>query len=80
MFLSSVPKHEDQFNKVLEGFLELSLLEIKAWTKTDIEVCLIHDDIAWTSGPVFHPDWYRKYIFPKYKVLFQPLKEKGIKK
>ena len=79
MFLGSVPHNEDRFNRVLEGFLALSMAEVRVWLKTDIEVYLCHDDIVWTSGAVFHPDWYRKYIFPKYKHLWKPLKENGIK-
>lgn len=79
MFLASVPNHEREFDRVLEGFLEMSMAEVKAWLETDIKVYTCHDDIAWTSGAVFHPDWYRKYIFPKYRRLWAPLKEKGVK-
>lgn len=38
-----------------------------------------HDDIVWTRGPVFHPDWYRKYIFPNYRKLYAPAIEAGKK-
>ncbi len=79
MFLSSVPHNEKQFDRVLEGFYELCLIETRAWAQTDLKVFICHDDIAWTTGPVFNPDWYRKYIFPRYKRLWEPLKEKGIK-
>lgn len=79
MFLSSVPHHEDEFDKVLEGFMKLSMAEAEAWSETDIKAHITHDDIVWTAGPVFHPEWYRKYIFPKYKKIWAPLKEKGIK-
>jgi len=78
MFLSSVPHNEKRFDRVLEGFLELSMEEVNAWLKTDMAVYLCHDDIVWTSGAVFHPEWYRTYIFPKYKRLWKPLKEQGI--
>ena len=78
MFLASVPNNEDRFDRILEGFFELTMAEIKAWLKTDMKIYLTHDDIVWTSGSVFHPDWYRKYIFPKYKRLWKPLKENGI--
>lgn len=29
-----------------------------------------HDDIAIGTGPVFNPDWYRTYIFPRYTELW----------
>ena len=64
---------------VLEGFYERTRQYYKAWVKVDIEFFVCHDDIVWTSGAVFHPDWYRKYIFPRYKKLWALLKGKGIK-
>jgi len=30
-----------------------------------------HDDIAMARGPVFRPDWYRKYIFPIYEEVYE---------
>lgn len=44
-----------------------------------VPVVMIHDDIVWTSGAIFHPDWYRAYVFPNYKKLFAPLIESGKK-
>ena len=40
-------------------------------------VIMSHDDIVWTSGPVFHPDWYREFIFPAYKRMWRPLLDAG---
>ena len=50
-----------------------------AFAETDIPVMMVHDDITWDSGPIFHPDWYRKYIFPAYKRLWAPVIEAGKK-
>ncbi len=72
------PNYE-AFNKVLEGFYEITKAEIEAWAETGIKAYITHDDIAWTSGSVFNPLWYRTYIFPKYKKMWAPLKEAGIK-
>ncbi len=80
MFLTGVGADPVRFGEyVLEGFFRLTLANIKAWAKTDIKVFICHDDIVWTKGAIFRPDWYRKYVFPRYKKLWQPLKEKGIK-
>ena len=38
-----------------------------------------HDDIVWTSGAVFHPKWYREFIFPNYRKFYAPLLEAGKK-
>lgn len=80
MFLLSVGTDPERFGEyVLEGFFELTLANIKAWAKTDIRVFTCHDDMVWTQGAIFRPEWYRKYVFPRYKKLWKPLKEKGIK-
>ena len=36
-----------------------------------------HDDMVWTAGPFMNPDFYRTYIFPRYKELWAPLKAAG---
>jgi hypothetical protein len=50
-----------------------------ALAASDVPVVMVHDDIVWTSGAIFHPDWYRKYVFPNYRRLFAPLLEAGKK-
>ncbi|MFH0796292.1 MAG: uroporphyrinogen decarboxylase family protein [Candidatus Omnitrophota bacterium] len=80
MFLLGVGTDPERFGEyVLEGFFQLTLANIKAWAGTDIKVFVSHDDMVWTRGAIFKPEWYRKYVFPRYKKLWQPLKEKGIK-
>jgi len=51
----------------------LALAESKA------PVVMVHDDIAWTSGAFMNPEWYRRYIFPNYRRLFEPLRQAGKK-
>ncbi len=79
MFLTAAGSDYDRFDKVLEGFFKISYANFCAWAETSISVFICHDDIVWSSGPVFHPGWYRKYIFPRYKKLWTVLKEAGIK-
>lgn len=38
---------------------------------------MVHDDIVWTSGAFFQPEWYRRYVFANYKKLFAPLHDAG---
>ncbi len=42
-----------------------------------LPVVMVHDDITWTSGPFYHPDWYREYVFPNYHKFFDPLRDGG---
>jgi len=44
---------------------------------SDVPVVMVHDDLVWTSGAIFHPDWYRRFVFPNYKRALEPLREAG---
>ena len=79
MFLEAAITDEARFDRVLEGFTEISLADCQAWALTDCPVFLCHDDIVWSAGAVFRPEWYRKYIFPRYERLWEPLKAQGRK-
>ncbi len=50
-----------------------------ALAAADVPVVMVHDDIVWTSGPFYDPEWYRTYLFPHYKSYFAPLRESGKK-
>lgn len=73
--------HYDQkrFKNLLDRFGELSLLEFKAWSQTDIKVFISHDDICSTRGPFFSPAWLRRYVFPWYERLWGELRSRGIR-
>jgi len=50
-----------------------------ALAETDVPVVCCHDDIVWASGAIWHPDWYRTYVFPNIRKLWAPLVEAGKK-
>ena len=79
MFLFAARYDEAAFARVLDGFAERNLAQIHAWLDTDLKFFLMHDDIVWTSGPVFPPEWYRKYIFPHYRRFWEPIHAAGKK-
>lgn len=62
----------NRYVKWIEQYF-LALAECKA------PVVMVHDDIVWTSGAFLHPDWYRRYVFPSYKFLFDHLRQMGKK-
>lgn len=78
-FLLAVGSDARAFDRVLEGIFQLSLHHFRAWAQTSIEVFICHDDMVWTQGAIFHPDWYRRYVFPRYARLWSVLKEAGKK-
>jgi hypothetical protein len=67
----------ERFDKVLEGFFQRTLYHARAQAKTSIEVFLQHDDMVWTQGAFMHPDFYRRAIFPRYKKIWDVLREAG---
>ncbi len=77
MFMAAAHTDPIRFAKMLDGFAEITRAEIRAWLATDMRVFLMHDDIAWTQGPVFAPEWYRAFIFPKYKAFWKMIHEAG---
>jgi hypothetical protein len=50
-----------------------------ALSEADVPVVMVHDDIVWSSGPIFRPAWYREYVFPNYRRYFAPLLDSGKK-
>ncbi len=78
MLLEAAGENPQRFGEdVLGSIFELSLHHYKAWAETSIEVFMCHDDMVWTQGPFMQPDFYRTYIFPRYKELWRPLREAG---
>jgi hypothetical protein len=77
MFLASPPQDYARFDRVLEGFFRISMANFQAWARTSAPIFICHDDIVWTRGPVFRPGWYRQYVFPRYKKLWQVLHDAG---
>jgi Uroporphyrinogen decarboxylase (URO-D) len=77
LFLTAAAAEPDRFQRVLEGFAEVSKYNLTAWSHAGADVIFLHDDVAMERGLVFHPKWYRKRLFPLYEVLLEPLKSHG---
>ncbi len=80
MLLLAAGEDPERFAETtLEGIFQQSLHHYRAWSKTSIEFFMCHDDMVWTEGPFISPDFYRTYIFPCYKQLWDVLREAGKK-
>jgi uroporphyrinogen-III decarboxylase len=42
-------------------------------------VVFTHDDLCMSTGPVFPPDFYERYIFSRYERIWEPLVSRGKK-
>jgi len=72
-------KNQELFDEVLAKYAEVSKKHIEAWSRTGIKAFVSHDDIATELGPMVSPSWYREHLFPLYRKIWQPIKDKEIK-
>ena len=70
---------QDRFERVLDSIFRLSMHHYKAWAQTSIEFFISHDDMVWSEGAFVHPDFYRRVIFPRYKELWDVIRNAGKK-
>lgn len=69
-----------KLSEILDRFGEASLAVVTGWTEIEgTELIGIHDDIAGTRGPILSPQWYREYVFPWYRRMFDAIHGKGRK-
>jgi hypothetical protein len=79
MFLLAAGTNEKRFASIVAAYAQWIAPWFAGYAASKAPVIMSHDDICWTSGPVLHPDWYRKYIFPQYKKLWRPVLAAGKK-
>jgi hypothetical protein len=68
-----------RFGEVANRYARWMQQYYDAIAESEAPIVYSHDDIVWTAGAIFHPEWYRKYIFPNLKKLYKPLVESGKK-
>lgn len=80
MFLVAAAEEPVAFGELLDRFALVTMKQMVAASQVKgLTLFSSHDDLCITRGPVFNPNWYRKYIFPWYVKLWEPLKKKGVK-
>ncbi|MHB0947078.1 MAG: uroporphyrinogen decarboxylase family protein [Sedimentisphaerales bacterium] len=79
MMLMAMGTDPDKFGLLTNRYAQWIQQYFDALAQADVPVVMVHDDIAWTSGPFAHPDWYRRYVFPNYKKYIRPLLDSGKK-
>lgn len=79
MLLTAAGTDPVRFGEVVNRYAEWNLQHYRALGESETSVVYCHDDIVWTEGPFMQPAWYRKYIFPNIKKLWEPLVDSGKK-
>ena len=79
MLLLAAGSDPQAFGRLCDRYTDWILQYFLALAETRVPIVMVHDDMVWTSGPIFSPRWYRQFIFPNYRRLFSPLVEAGKK-
>jgi hypothetical protein len=79
-FLVAAAVDPRRLGVLLDRFGAASLAVARGWTEVEgVELIVIHDDIAGTRGVFMQPEWYRRYVFPWYRRIFETIHEGGKK-
>ncbi len=79
MLLLAAGSDRERFGELANRYASWMQQYFEALAEADVQVVMVHDDIVWSSGPIFNPAWYREYVFPNYVTYFSPLLENGKK-
>jgi hypothetical protein len=79
MLLLAAGLDPEGFGEVTNRYASWVRQHYEALAEADVPVIYSHDDIVWTAGAIFRPDWYRRYVFPNLKKHYEPLVETGKK-
>lgn len=77
--LTAAGADPERFGLMLNRWAEYLMQWVEAWCRTDIEIYHTHDDMVWTAGGIFRPEFYREFIFPNYKRYWDRAHEAGKK-
>ena len=66
-----------RFGALANRYADWMMGTFEALAEADVPVVMVHDDIVWSSGPIFRPAWYREYVFPNYARYLAPLLDSG---
>ena len=69
----------ERFGEMLNRWADYIMTDIEAWAASDLDFFLMHDDMVWTEGAIFHPEFYRTYVFPNFKRYWDCIRDSGKK-
>ena len=79
LFLTTAMQYPEEIARIMADFGEISIKVFEAWAIVCPPLVVSHDDICYTRGPVFSPEWLRANVYPWYERLWAPLRRRGIK-
>lgn len=77
MLLLAAGEDERRFGEVIADYGNFIMQYVELLSRCRSEVIMVHDDLCWTSGPIFRKEFYEKYIFPLIRREVSLLKDCG---
>jgi len=77
LFLEAGGLYPDETGALIKRFSGITKKFFQYAAQSNSRFVTAHDDIAGSTGPIFRPDWYRKYVFPIYEEVFEPVRKTG---
>jgi hypothetical protein len=79
LFMVAAAQYPEKMGRIMDDFGQISLKAFNAWSYSGAPLMISHDDICYTRGVAVNPEWLRKYVYPWYERLWEPLHKRGIK-
>lgn len=80
VYMTAAMMEPKRFDKMfLEPAFKKSYQLIDILCKAESPFVFCHDDLADARGPVFPPEWYDEFIFPRYEKMWQKIHKAGKK-
>lgn len=77
MLLLAAGEDEKRFGEVIADYGKFILQYFELLGRCKSKVIMVHDDLCWTSGPIFRREFYDTYLFPLIKREVSLLKDCG---
>ncbi len=79
-FMLAAISQPELFNETLwQPWARISRKNFEVLAAMGEDVVFCHDDLTMSTGPVFPPEFYEKYIFSQYDYIFEPVVKAGKK-
>jgi len=80
LFSEAILLAPDLVRQLLDVTTEWARLIVETYTEhPTAPAFMLADDIAWKGGTLFSPQWLRNEVFPRFRYIMEPLRERGIK-
>ena len=77
-FMLAAMEDPEYFDRhFIQKAFETTMKDIEPLLQVEAPYVWLHDDLASKQGPVFRPEWYERYIFPRYEKLFAKIHDAG---